>query len=140
LPTSRFRSARTIENSASRGCREEERDMPPEKTSIEYRKPLQWGEFDPNRRRNMYVGMWAWMWQRISALAIVVLLALHLTLTYKPWLQFLLLLAVTFHAALGLRVILLDFNLVNVKYQRALIWGLTGLGLVVFILIWKSIY
>jgi succinate dehydrogenase / fumarate reductase cytochrome b subunit len=114
--------------------------MPPEKTSIEYRKPLQWGEFDPNRRRNLYVGMWAWMWQRISALAIVVLLALHLTLTYKPWLQFLLLLAVTFHATLGLRVILLDFNLVNVKYQRALIWGLTGLGLVVFILIWKSIY
>jgi len=114
--------------------------MPPEKTSIEYRNPLQWGEFDPHRRRNMYVGMWAWMWQRISALAIVVLLALHLTLTYQPWLQFLLLLAVTFHATLGLRVILLDFNLVNVKYQRALIWGLTGLGLVVFILIWKSIY
>jgi succinate dehydrogenase/fumarate reductase cytochrome b subunit len=114
--------------------------MPPETTSTEYRKPLQWGEFDPNRRRNMYVGMWAWMWQRISALAIIVLLALHITLTYKPWLQFLLLLAVTFHAALGLRVILLDFNLVNVKYQRALIWGLTGLGLVVFVLIWKSVY
>lgn len=114
--------------------------MQPEKTSIEYRKPLQWGEFDPNRRKNMYVGMWAWMWQRISALAIVVLLALHITLTYKPWLQFLLLLAVTFHATLGLRVILLDFNLVNVKYQRALIWGLTGLGLAVFFLIWKSIY
>jgi succinate dehydrogenase/fumarate reductase cytochrome b subunit len=114
--------------------------MPSEQTSIEYRKPLQWGEFDPNRRKNIYVGMWAWMWQRISALAIIVLLALHITLTYKPWLQFLLLLAVTFHAALGLRVILLDFNLVNVKYQRALIWGLTGLGLVVFVLIWKSIY
>ena len=114
--------------------------MPPETTSTEYRKPLQWGEFDPNRRKNMYVGMWAWMWQRISALAIIVLLALHITLTYKPWLQFLLLLAVTFHAALGLRVILLDFNLVNVKYQRALILGLTGLGLVVFVLIWKSVY
>jgi len=114
--------------------------MPSEKTSIEYRKPLQWGEFDPNRRKNMYVGMWAWMWQRISALAIIVLLALHITLTYTPWLQFLLLLAVTFHATLGLRVILLDFNLVHVKYQRALIWGLTGLGLVVFMLIWKSVY
>ena len=75
--------------------------MEPEKTSIEYRKPLHWGELDPHRRENTYVGMWAWMWQRISALAIVVLLALHLTLTYKPWLQFLLLLAVTFHAALG---------------------------------------
>lgn len=111
-----------------------------EKTSIDYRKPLQWGEFDPNRRKNMFVGMWAWMWQRISAIAIVFLLALHITLTYKPWLQFLLLLAVTFHATLGLRVILLDFNLVKVKYQRALVWSLTGLGLIIFILIWQSIY
>ena len=111
-----------------------------DKIAINHRKPLQWGEFDPNRRKNMFVGMWAWMWQRISAIAIVFLLVLHITLTYKPWLQFLLLLAVTFHAALGLRVILLDFNIVNVKYQRALIWGLTGLGLVVFILIWRSIY
>ncbi|MGE5256467.1 MAG: hypothetical protein ACM3KE_07335 [Hyphomicrobiales bacterium] len=114
--------------------------MQTEQTRIEYRKPLQWGEFDPNRRRHIYVGMWAWLWQRISALAIIVLLALHITLTYKPWLQFLLLLAVTFHAALGLRVILLDFNLVNVKYQRALVWVLTGLGLIVFVLVWKSIY
>ena len=39
-------------------------------------------------------------------LAIVVLLVLHITLTYKPIIQLLLLLAVTFHAALGLRVIL----------------------------------
>ena len=111
-----------------------------ENSVTNYRKPLQWGEFDPNRRKNMFVGMWAWMWQRISAIAIVFLLALHVTLTYKPWLQFLLLLAVTFHATLGLRVILLDFNLVNVKYQRALIWGLTSLGLVVMALIWQSIY
>ncbi|MDT8380361.1 MAG: hypothetical protein RQ739_15870 [Desulfotignum sp.] len=111
-----------------------------DKLSIKYRNPLQWGEFDPNRRRNMFVGMWAWMWQRISALAIVFFLTLHITMTYKPWLQFLLLLSVTFHATLGLRVILLDFNLVNVKYQRALIWSLTGLGLVVMILIWQSIY
>lgn len=111
-----------------------------EQMNTDYRKPLQWGEFDPNRRKNMFVGMWAWMWQRISAIAIIFLLALHITLTYKPWLQFLLLTAVTFHATLGLRVILLDFNLVNVKYQRALVWNLTGLGLVVLFLIWQSIY
>lgn len=111
-----------------------------EQVNTDYRKPLQWGEFDPNRNKNIFVGMWAWMWQRISAIAIVFFLALHVTLSYKPWLQFLLLTAVTFHATLGLRVILLDFNLVNVKYQRALIWGLTGLGLVVFFLIWQSIY
>jgi succinate dehydrogenase / fumarate reductase cytochrome b subunit len=104
------------------------------------RKPLQWGELDPDRRRNTHVGMWAWVWQRISAIAILFLLGLHLTLTYQQILQFLLLLAVTFHAALGLRVILLDFNLVNVKYQRWLIWGLIVLGIVMFTLIWTSIY
>lgn len=108
--------------------------------SFDSRKPLQWGELDPDRRRNTHVGMWAWLWQRISAIAILVLLGLHLTLTYVPMLQFLLLLAVSFHAALGLRVILLDFNLVNVKYQRWLIWGLFGLGLVMVAIIWTSIY
>ncbi len=111
-----------------------------EKQLIEYRKPLQWGEHDPHRRENTMIGMWAWLWQRISALAIVVLLVFHITLTYKPIVQLLLLLAVTFHAALGLRVILLDFNIVGVKYHRALIWGLTGLGLVITFHIWRSIY
>jgi len=108
--------------------------------SMNYRKPLQWGEYDPHRRENTQIGMWAWLWQRISALAIVVLLAVHVTLTYRPLIQLLLLLAVTFHAALGLRVILLDFNIVGVKYQRILIWGLVGLSLVVMVLIWFSIY
>jgi hypothetical protein len=37
-------------------------------------------------------------------------------------------------------VILLDFNLVDVKYQKALIWGLTALGLVVVLTIWFSIH
>ena len=110
------------------------------KNPIEYRKPLQWGEHDPHRRENTPIGMWAWLWQRLSALAIVVLLVLHITLTYKPIIQLLLLLAVTFHAALGLRVILLDFNIVNVKYHRALIWGLTVLGLAVSFQIWRTIY
>ncbi|MEJ2724539.1 MAG: succinate dehydrogenase [Deltaproteobacteria bacterium] len=107
---------------------------------MEQREPLQWKELDPYRRRSTAIGMWAWIWQRISAMAIIVLLCLHLTLTYKPLIQFLLLVVVTFHAALGLRVILLDFNVVNVKYQKILIWGLLGLGLVVFVLIWKYIY
>ena len=44
------------------------------------------------------------------------------------------------HAVLGLRVILLDFNLVNVKYRNALIIGLVGFGIVIFAVIWTSIY
>jgi succinate dehydrogenase / fumarate reductase cytochrome b subunit len=111
-----------------------------EDIKIQYREPLTKGELDVNRWRNAQVGMWAWIWQRISALAIVVLLGLHLTLTYKPVIQFLLLATVTFHAALGLRVILLDFNIVNVKYQKALIAGLSALGIIIFIIIWTRIY
>ena len=107
---------------------------------MQIREPLTWGEFDPHRRRNTNVGMWAWIWQRISAIAIIFLLGLHIVLTYKPVIQFLLLMTVIFHAALGIRVILLDFNLVNVKYRNLLIAGLLGLGLIVFILIWTSIY
>lgn len=111
-----------------------------QEVNLQYRPALQWGEHDPDRRRNTPVGMWAWIWQRISALAIIFLLGLHLVLTYKPLIQFLLLTAVTFHAVLGLRVILLDFNLVNVKYQKALIAGLAALGLVMLAIIWIGIY
>jgi succinate dehydrogenase/fumarate reductase cytochrome b subunit len=45
-----------------------------------------------------------------------------------------------FHAVLGLRVILLDFNLINVKYQKALIGGLAALGVVMVAIIWTGIY
>lgn len=107
---------------------------------LQYRPALQWGEFDPNRRKSTPVGMWAWIWQRISAIAIVFLLGLHITLTYKPLIQFLLLTVVMFHAVLGLRVILLDFNLINVKYQKALIAGLGVLGVVMVAIIWTGIY
>ena len=107
---------------------------------LQFRPSLKWGELDPNRRRNTQVGMWAWIWQRISAIAILLLLGLHVTLTYKPIIQFLLLMTVLFHAVLGLRVILLDFNLVNVKYRNALIIGLVGLGIVIFAVIWVYIY
>ena len=101
---------------------------------------MQWGEQDPHRRESTPIGMWAWMAQRLSALAVLVLIVLHITLTYKPIIQLLLLLAVTFHAALGLRVILLDFNIVGIKYHRALVWVLTALGLLITYHVWRAIY
>ncbi len=111
-----------------------------EEKPIQYRKHLQWGEQDPHRTAKTPIGMWAWLLQRVSALLIVVMLVLHLTFPYKAPIQFLLLLVVTFHAALGIRVILLDFNLVSVRNQRKLVWGMLAIGLVVMICIWKSIY
>ena len=107
---------------------------------VQYRKHLRWGEHDPHRRANTPLGMWAWLWQRISALLIVVLLVFHILLPYKPLIQFLLLLVVTFHATLGLRVILLDFNLVSVRYHKQLAWGLVTAGLIVMFFVWRSIY
>lgn len=108
--------------------------------NVEYREPLQWNEMDPYRRKSTPVGMWAWIWQRVSAIAVLLFLVLHITLTYKPIIQFFLLITVVFHAALGLRVILLDFNIVNVKYQKALIAYLLGLGAILIILVWTMIY
>ncbi len=107
---------------------------------FQFRSPLRRGEYDPYRWRNTQAGMWAWLWQRISALAIIVFLGLHLTLTYRPLLQFLLLMVIVFHGALGLRVILLDFGVVNVRYQKALIGGLAALGALMFVIIWSGIY
>lgn len=111
-----------------------------EQADLQYRPGLVWGELDPNRWRNTPAGMWAWIMQRLSAIAIIFLLGLHVTLTYIPLIQFLLLTMVTFHAVLGLRVILLDFNIVNIKYQKALIAALLALGLVILVIIWTSIY
>jgi succinate dehydrogenase / fumarate reductase cytochrome b subunit len=111
-----------------------------EDVNMQFRSPLRRGELDPNRWRSTRVGMWAWIWQRISALAIIVFLGLHLILTYRPLLQFLLLLAVVFHGVLGLRVILLDFGVVSVRYQKALLAGLAALGALMLIVIWSGIY
>jgi succinate dehydrogenase / fumarate reductase cytochrome b subunit len=111
-----------------------------EEKKVEFRYPLRRYELDPNRWRSTQAGMWAWLWQRISALAIIVLLAIHVTLPHRPLIQFLLLLAVVSHVTLGLRVILLDFGLVNVIYQKALIGGLAALGAVIFVLVWTGIY
>jgi len=111
-----------------------------EEKSTQYRKHLTWGEQDPHRTRETPIGMWAWLFQRVSALLIIVMIVLHISFPYKPLIQFLLLLVVTFHAALGIRVILLDFNLVSIRRQKQLIWSLLAIGLVVMICVWKSIY
>lgn len=108
--------------------------------NVKFGTPLRRGEDDPYRWRKTMPGMWAWLWQRISALTIIILLTLHLLLPYRPFLQFLLLLAVTFHAALGIRVILLDLGLVHVRYQKALFAGLMALGIATLVIIWGGIY
>ena len=111
-----------------------------EQKPLKYRPHLRWNEQDPYRRRHTPASMWAWLWQRISALLILVMLALHIWMPYKQVIQLLLLLVVTFHATLGLRVILLDFNLVSVRHQKKLAVGLPIAGLIVLAIVWKAIY
>ena len=84
--------------------------------------------------------MWAWLLQRISAVAIVFFLILHMFFTYKPFVQLMLLMFVAFHGALGLRVILLDCNLVNIKHQKDLIWWLVGGSSAISLLVWLITY
>jgi succinate dehydrogenase hydrophobic anchor subunit len=105
-----------------------------------YRNALKRGEMDPHRTENTAAGMWAWMFQRFSAVALIVLVGLHLALTYNRVVQFLLLLVIAFHAALGVRVILLDFNLVAVKHHRALIFGLLVVAVAATTTIWFAVY
>ena len=75
-----------------------------------------------------------------SSVLIVLLLILHLCFTYKPYVQFLLLLAVTLHASLGIRVILLDFNLAKICSARRLVPWTLGLGLTAALIAWFAIY
>lgn len=107
---------------------------------ITYRAPLQWGVLDPYRTGRTHVGMWAWLLQRISACFIVLFLALHLCFTYIPFLQFMLLITVAFHAALGLRVIILDCNLVDIKNHRKLIYVLLGITIAIALAVFAAIY
>lgn len=87
--------------------------------------------------RDTKAGMWAWLLVRASAVLLVVLVAAHLVYPYAVWVQFLLLLSLTFHAALGVRVILLDLG-VGTRLQKPLFAGLVTLGVVVFVLAWWS--
>ena len=83
--------------------------------------------------RRTLPGMWAWLLQRVSAILILVFLVLHFFFPYRRPLQFLLLLVVSFHASLGVRVFLIDLG-ANVKTQKILF--IVFILLAVFALFW----
>lgn len=83
--------------------------------------------------RSTFIGMWAWLFQRISAILIILFLTLHFLLPYRRPLQFLLLLVVTVHASLGIRVLLIDLG-ANVRTQKFLF--ILFLLLAIFFLFW----
>ena len=86
--------------------------------------------------RSTLPGMWAWLLQRVSAILILLFLTLHLFLPYRSPLQFLLLLVVAFHAALGFRVLLIDLG-ASVKTQKFLFIVLLLLAVFALFYLWN---
>ncbi len=81
--------------------------------------------------RDTKLGMWAWLTQRAAAVALVLVVALHLRNPFVRPVQALLLGLVLLHGLLGVRAILLDFGL-PVRWHRALLAGALGLGVAIF--------
>ena len=86
--------------------------------------------------RDTRAGMWAWLIQRAAAVALLVVVALHLTNPFRRSVQAALLALVLLHALLGVRSLLLDFGL-PVRWHRVLFVLALLLGLVIFTLTWR---
>lgn len=86
--------------------------------------------------RDTRAGMWAWLIQRAAAVALLLVVALHLTNPFRRSVQAALLALVLLHALLGVRSLLLDFGL-PVRWHRVLFVLALLLGLVIFTLVWR---
>ncbi len=85
--------------------------------------------------RGTRVGLWAWLLQRAAAVALVVVIVLHLRNPFVRPVQATLLALVLLHGLLGVRAILLDLGL-PVRLHRGLFAAALIVGVVLFALIW----
>jgi succinate dehydrogenase hydrophobic anchor subunit len=85
--------------------------------------------------RGTRLGLWAWLIQRAAAVALVVVIGLHLRNPFLRPVQATLLALVLLHGLLGVRAILLDLGL-PVARHRALLAAALGLGVALFALVW----
>jgi succinate dehydrogenase hydrophobic anchor subunit len=85
--------------------------------------------------RGTTTGMWAWLIQRAAAIALLVVVALHLVNPFRRGLQAALLALVLLHALLGVRALLLDFGL-PLRWHRALFVLALVLAAVIFAGVW----
>ena len=79
--------------------------------------------------------MWAWLIQRAAAVALLVVVAVHLTNPFRRGVQAALLALVLLHALLGVRALLLDVGL-PVRWHKTLFALALGLAAVIFALVW----
>lgn len=85
--------------------------------------------------RDTKAGMWAWLLQRAAAVALLLVVLLHLRNPFGRPVQATLIGLVLLHGLLGLRAVLLDFGL-PVRLHRALFAGAIALGIVLYAAFW----
>ena len=85
--------------------------------------------------RDTKLGMWAWLVQRGAAVALLAVVALHLTNPFRRGVQAALLALVLLHALLGVRALLLDVG-VPLAWHRALFWLALAASAVLFVIVW----
>ena len=86
--------------------------------------------------RGTRAGMWAWLLQRAAAVALLVVVALHLANPFVRATQAALLALVLLHALLGVRVLLLDLGL-PLRWHRALFVVALILAAALFWALWS---
>ena len=86
--------------------------------------------------RDTKAGMWAWLLQRLAALALLVVVVLHLRNPFVRAVQAVLLGLVLLHGLLGARAILLDFGL-PVRWHRALFGCALLFAVILFAVFWR---
>jgi succinate dehydrogenase hydrophobic anchor subunit len=90
----------------------------------------------PESWRGTRAGMWAWLIQRLAAVALVAVIALHLVNPFRRPVQAALLGLVLLHGLLGVRAILLDFGL-PVRWHRVLFALALVLAAALFAVVWS---
>ena len=86
--------------------------------------------------RGTKTGMWAWLIQRLAALGLLAVIALHLHNPFARPVQAAVLALVLLHGLLGIRAILLDFGL-PARVQRALFFLALLAALASFVAFWR---
>ena len=86
--------------------------------------------------RDTKAGMWAWLLQRVAAVGLVAVIALHLKDPFLRTVQAALLALVLLHGLLGIRAILLDFGLPARWHRLLFLLALLGGG-AAFAFFWR---
>ena len=87
--------------------------------------------------RDTRLGRWAWLIQRGAAVALLVVVGLHLTNPFRRGVQAALLALVLLHALLGVRALLLDVG-TPLRWHGALFWLALAAAAALFVVVWTG--